>query len=48
MNNGIYKTYKELVFQGGETIKLYNIPNLVAHLKANHADDYVKFTELKT
>ena len=34
--------------RGGETTKSYNTTNLVAHLKSNHSDEYVKFTELKT
>ena len=36
----ICKTYEDLVSQGGETTKLYNTPNLVAHLKAIHANEY--------
>lgn len=44
----ICKTCKELVSQGDKTTKLYKTTNLVAHLKANHTDEYAKFTELKT
>ena len=34
--------------RGGEATKSYNTTNLVAHLKSNHSDKYVNFTELKT
>ena len=44
----ICKTCNMLVSRGGGTTKSYNTTNLVAHLKANHADEYAKFTELKT
>ena len=44
----ICKACNMLVSRGGGTTKSYNTTNLVAHLKANHADEYAKFTELKT
>ena len=44
----VCKKCDQLVSWGGGTTKCYNTTNLISHLKSNHSDEYVKFTELKS
>ena len=44
----VCKKCDQFVSRGGGTTKSYNTTNLVAHLKSNHSDEYLKFTELKS